>query len=118
MTDEEEAAARKKGEPVHVPTVLGAVTVAYNAQGVEKGLTLDGATIANIFLGKITRWNDPAIAGLNGGAGLPSTAITVCHRSDESGTTKNFTQFLADSSSRLESSSSIGGRRSRSMWAP
>jgi phosphate transport system substrate-binding protein len=98
MTDEEEAAARKKGEPVHVPTVLGAVTVAYNAQGVEKGLKLDGATIANIFLGKITRWNDPAIAKLNAGAGLPSTAITVCHRSDESGTTKNFTQFLADSS--------------------
>jgi phosphate transport system substrate-binding protein len=96
MTDEEEAAAKKKGAPVHVPTVLGAVTVAYKVDGVDKGLKLDGATVADIFLGKITKWNDPAIAALNSGASLPSTDITVCHRSDESGTTKNFTAFLAD----------------------
>jgi phosphate transport system substrate-binding protein len=96
MKPEEEAAAKKKGDPVHVPTVLGAVTVAYNVSGVDKGLKLDGATIANIFLGKIKKWNDPAIAGLNSGVKLPGTNITVCHRSDESGTTKNFTQFLAD----------------------
>ncbi|UGS35186.1 phosphate ABC transporter substrate-binding protein PstS [Capillimicrobium parvum] len=103
MTDEEETAAKKKGEPVHVPTVLGAVTVAYNVPGVDKGLKLDGATVANIFLGKVKKWNDPAIAGLNDGVDLPDTAITVCHRSDESGTTKNFTQFLADYSPEWES---------------
>jgi phosphate transport system substrate-binding protein len=95
MKDEEIAAARKKGDPVHVPTVLGAVTVAYNVDGVEKGLKLDGATTADVFLGKVKTWNDPAIAKLNSGVALPGEDITVCHRSDESGTTKNFTQFLA-----------------------
>jgi phosphate transport system substrate-binding protein len=95
MKDEEVAAAKKKGDPVHIPTVFGAVTVSYNAKGVPKGLKLDGATTADIFLGKIKSWNDPAIAKQNAGAQLPATKITVCHRSDESGTTKNFTQFLA-----------------------
>ncbi|MCW3047672.1 MAG: pstS [Solirubrobacterales bacterium] len=95
MKDTEIAAAKKKGDPVHVPTVLGAVTVAYKVGGVPKGLKLDGATIADIFLGKITKWNDPKIAANNSGVKLPSTAIAVCHRSDASGTTKNFTQFLA-----------------------
>jgi phosphate transport system substrate-binding protein len=96
MTDEEEAAAKSKGQPVHVPTVLGAVTVSYNVDGVDKGLKLDGPTTADVFLGKVTKWNDPAIAELNSGVDLPDADITVCHRSDESGTTKNFTQFLAD----------------------
>jgi len=96
MTDEELQAAEKKGQPVHVPTVLGAVTVSYNVDGVDKDLKLDGATVANIFLGKITKWNDPAIAALNDGVDLPDADITVCHRSDESGTTANFTTFLAD----------------------
>jgi phosphate transport system substrate-binding protein len=103
MKPEEEAAAKKKGDPVHVPTVLGAVTVSYNVSGVDKGLKLDGATIANIFLGKIKKWNDPAIASVSGNSSLPSKDITVCHRSDESGTTKNFTQFLADYSPEWES---------------
>jgi phosphate transport system substrate-binding protein len=103
MKPEEEAAAKKKGDPVHVPTVLGAVTVSYKVSGVDKGLKLDGATVANIFLGKIKKWNDPAIAGANSGVKLPSTNITVCHRSDESGTTKNFTQFLADYSPEWKS---------------
>jgi phosphate transport system substrate-binding protein len=94
MKPDELATAQKKGTPLHIPIALGAVTVSYNVSGVKTGLKLDGATIANIFLGKITKWNDPAIAGLNAGATLPSTAITVCHRSDESGTTKNFTAFL------------------------
>ena len=67
MADEELAAAKKKGDPVHVPSVFGAVTVSYNVQGVDKGLKLDGATIADIFLGKITKWNDPAIAKLEPG---------------------------------------------------
>jgi phosphate transport system substrate-binding protein len=103
MKPEEEAAAKKKGTPVHVPTVLGAVTVSYNVSGVDKGAKLDGPTVANIFLGKIKKWNDPAIAKLNAGVQLPSTDITVCHRSDESGTTKNFTEFLADYSPEWKS---------------
>jgi len=96
MTDDEIKAASKNGQPVHVPTVLGAVTVAYNLDGVDKGLKLDGATIADIFLGKIKQWNDPKIKAMNSGVNLPSSNVTVCHRSDESGTTKNFTAFLAD----------------------
>jgi phosphate transport system substrate-binding protein len=99
MTDDELAAAKKKGDPVHVPTVLGAVTISYNVSGVEKGLKLDGATIADIFLGKVKKWNDPAITKLNSGVDLPDKGISVCHRSDESGTTANFTLFLADYSS-------------------
>jgi phosphate transport system substrate-binding protein len=96
MKPEELTAAKPKGTPVHIPIALGAVTVSYNLDGVKAGLKLDGPTVANIYLGKITKWNDAAIAGLNPGVTLPSTTITVCHRSDESGTTKNFTAFLAD----------------------
>jgi len=103
MKDEEIAAAKAKGDPVHIPTVLGAVTASYNVTGVEKGLKLDGATIADIYLGKIKKWNDAKIAANNDGVKLPSTDIVVCHRSDESGTTKNFTQFLADYSKAWES---------------
>jgi len=95
MEDTEIAAAKKKGDPVHIPSVFGAVTVSYNVNGVEKGLKLDGKTVADIFLGKITKWNDPAIAQGNSGVKLPDSDITVCHRSDESGTTKLFTTFLA-----------------------
>jgi phosphate transport system substrate-binding protein len=103
MKPEEETAAKKKGDPVHIPTVLGAVTVSYKVDGIDKGLKLDGATIADIFLGKIKKWNDPAIAKVSGNTSLPDKDITVCHRSDESGTTKNFTQFLADYSKTWES---------------
>src|SRR4051794_26164463 len=95
MTDAEIAAAKKKGDPVHVPTVLGAVTVSYNLPGVKSGLKLDGPTVADIFLAKITKWNDPKIASQNAGVSLPGSTISICHRSDESGTTKNFTAFLA-----------------------
>jgi phosphate transport system substrate-binding protein len=104
MKPDEEATAKKKGsDPVHVPTVLGAVTVSYNVSGLDKGLKLDGATIADIFLGKIKKWNDPAIAKVSGNTSLPDKDITVCHRSDESGTTKNFTAFLADYSPEWKS---------------
>jgi phosphate transport system substrate-binding protein len=103
MKPEEEDAAKKKGDPVHIPTVLGAVTVSYKVDGIDKGLKLDGATIADIFLGKIKKWNDPAIAKVSGNTSLPDKDITVCHRSDESGTTKNFTQFLAAYSKEWES---------------
>ena len=103
MTDEELAAAKKKGDPLHIPTVLGAVTVSYNVEGLEKGLKLDGATVADIFLGKVKTWNDPEIAKQNSGVNLPSGNITVCHRSDESGTTANFTKFLSEYSKAWES---------------
>jgi phosphate transport system substrate-binding protein len=96
MTDAEIAAAKKRGDPVHVPTVLGAVTVSYNLSGVDTGLKLDGPTVADIFLGRIKAWNDAAIKKLNPGVNLPSEDISVCHRSDESGTTFNFTLYLSD----------------------
>ncbi len=103
MDDDELKEAEKKGEPVHIPTVFGSVTVSYNLPGVESGLKLDGGTLADIFLGKITKWNDPAIAKNNSGVNLPDTKITVVHRSDESGTTKLFTTYLADYSKEWDS---------------
>jgi phosphate transport system substrate-binding protein len=104
MKDDEIATAQKKGsDPVHVPTVLGAVTVSYNVDGIDQGLKLDGKTVADIFLGKVKTWNDAEIAGQNSGVQLPSTSVTVCHRSDESGTTANFTSFLTDYSSTWKS---------------
>ncbi len=74
---------------------FGAITVSYNLPGVASGLKLNGTVIANIYLGSIKTWNDPQIAALNPGVKLPSTAITVIHRSDSSGTTAGFTGFLA-----------------------
>jgi phosphate transport system substrate-binding protein len=86
----------KNGSPaVQIPMFLGAITVSYNLPGVKTGLKLDGTTIADIYLGKIKTWNDPAIAALNQGVSLPSTPITVIHRSDSSGTTNGFTGFLS-----------------------
>ncbi len=102
LSDEELAAASKNSPALDIPTVLGAVTISYNVEGIEKGLKLDGETTADIFLGKVTKWNDPAIASQNTDLKLPDATITVCHRSDESGTTKNFTQFLADYSPTWE----------------
>jgi phosphate transport system substrate-binding protein len=89
------ATLEKVGPVQQIPMFLGAITVSYNLPGVKSGLKLDGPTIASIFLGKIKTWNDPAIAGLNPGVTLPSTPITVIHRSDSSGTTSGFTGFLA-----------------------
>ena len=86
----------KKGEAVQIPFALGAITASYNLSGVKSGLKLDGPTLAGIYLGKITSWDDPAIKALNPGTDIPSTKITVVHRSDSSGTTKGFTQFLAN----------------------
>jgi phosphate transport system substrate-binding protein len=94
MKPEEIKAAQKKGDPLHFPTALGAITVSYNLSGVEAGLKLTGPVIADIFLGKVKTWNDPEIAKLNPGVKLPSSNITVVHRSDSSGTTKGFTGYL------------------------
>ena len=81
---------------VQIPVAFGAVTLSYNVPGLDAGLKLDGPTIADIFLGKVTKWNDPEIAKLNPGMNLPDTDVTVIHRSDDSGTTKLFTTFLSD----------------------
>jgi phosphate transport system substrate-binding protein len=91
----EEAALSKVGAPVQLPMFLGAITVSYNVPGLKTGLKLDGKAIADIYLGKVKTWNDPELAALNPGTTLPSTTITVIHRSDSSGTTAGFTGFLA-----------------------
>jgi phosphate transport system substrate-binding protein len=91
---DDEVSAVKGSAPVHIPVAFGAITVSYNVSGLKTGLKLDGKTIADIFLGKVKKWNDPEIAKLNGGVSLPSTNITVVHRSDSSGTTAGFTGFL------------------------
>ncbi|HTX47141.1 MAG TPA: phosphate ABC transporter substrate-binding protein PstS [Solirubrobacteraceae bacterium] len=85
-----------KGPVLQFPVAFGAITVSYNLPGIKSGLKLDGPTIADIFSGKITTWNDPAIKALNPGMNLPSTHITVVHRSDSSGTTNGFTTYLSD----------------------
>ncbi len=90
MTDEQMA---KAAGVTHVPTVLGAVVVTYNAP--VESLRLTPETLSGIFLGKITKWNDPALARDNPGAKLPDAAITVAHRSDGSGTTNIFTDYLS-----------------------
>jgi phosphate transport system substrate-binding protein len=92
---DEEAIAKNGSPAVQIPMFLGAITVSYNLPGVKSGLKLEGKTIADIYLGTIKTWNDPAIAALNPGVSLPSTPITVIHRSDSSGTTSGFTSFLA-----------------------
>src|SRR5579864_904447 len=87
----------KAGGPdalTQIPTTLGVIAVTYNLPNVQK-LQLDGRTLANIYLGHITNWNDPAIAALNSGVSLPSTKIVVWHRSDGSGTTYHFTDYLS-----------------------
>jgi phosphate transport system substrate-binding protein len=81
---------------VQFPVINGAVVPAITLPGIKPGeLTLDGPTLANIYLGKITKWNDPAIAKLNPNAKLPATAIVVVHRSDGSGTTFIWTDYLS-----------------------
>lgn len=80
---------------VHVPMIAGAVVIAYNLPGVQKGLRLSGDVVADIFLGNIKRWNDTRIASLNPGAKLPNLAVAVAHRSDGSGTSYIFTSYLS-----------------------
>src|SRR5690348_2730639 len=87
----------KAGGPdalTQIPTTLGVIAIAFNVSGVNS-LNLDGTTLANIYLGHIKNWNDPAIAALNSGTTFPNKAITVAHRADSSGTTYHFTDYLA-----------------------
>jgi phosphate transport system substrate-binding protein len=93
LSDEELKAA--PGKLLHIPTVMGAVVVTYNLPGVATGLKLNSEDVANIFLGKITMWNDPKIADDNPGVKLPAKPIIVVHRSDGSGTTSIFTDYLS-----------------------
>jgi phosphate transport system substrate-binding protein len=93
MSDQQLAEAKTK--IYHIPTVLGAVVPAYNIPGVKQELNFTGTTLANIYLGKITNWSDPAIAKENPGVSLPNQAIVVVRRSDGSGTTYCFTDYLS-----------------------
>lgn len=101
-TDAPPTAAQYTGFPagvVTIPDTISAVVPAFNIPGVTS-LKFTGAVLANIFLGNIKTWNDPAIAALNPGVTLPSNAITVVHRSDGSGTMYAFTQYLSDASTQ------------------
>ncbi len=104
LTDEE--LARAPGL-LNLPTVLGSVVVAYNLPGVA-GLNLSGPAVAGIFLGKITKWSDPAIAKDNPGVKLPDSAIAVASRSDGSGTNYVFTDYLAKVSADFKTKVGVG----------
>jgi len=96
------------GAPVlHIPTCVGAVVLSYNLDG-KPSLKLDSTVTAAIFLGTVTKWNDPGIAALNPGVTLPDLAITVVHRSDGSGTTSIFTNYLSAVSSTWKSKVGAG----------
>ncbi len=100
MSDEN--LAKAPGKLLHIPTVAGAVVITYNLEG-NPALKLDGETIAGIYLGTIKKWNDQKIAALNSGAKLPNEDIVVVHRSDGSGTTFIFTDYLSKVSSEWKS---------------
>ena len=100
MTDEQLSQAKTK--ILHIPTVLGAVVPAYNVPGVSSELKFTPEALAGIFTGKITTWNDPAIAKVNPGVTLPNQTIIVIHRSDGSGTTYIFTDYLSKVSSEWQ----------------
>jgi phosphate transport system substrate-binding protein len=107
MTEEQLKAV--SGPVLHLPTVAGPVVIVYNLPEI-KTLTLSGEVLAEIFLGKITKWNDPKIAAANSSAKLPATDIVVAHRSDGSGTTWIFTNYLSKISP--EWSKSVGNATS------
>jgi phosphate transport system substrate-binding protein len=92
---EEELQALSSSTPVHIPETIGSVVAAYNIAGTDKGMKLTGPVLADIFAGKITRWDDPRIRELNPDLPLPSADIVVVHRSDGSGTTFIWTSYLS-----------------------
>src|SRR5256714_6693129 len=94
MSDDEMKKA-KGGPIIHIPTVLGAVVITYNVPGLSSPLKLTSKAIADVFSGKITKWSDTRITSLNPGVTLPATDILVVHRSDGSGTTYIFTDYLS-----------------------
>lgn len=95
-TAQKDAFQKARGtEVLHIPIIIGGEAITYNLPSVGNGLVLDGPTLADIFLGKITKWNDARIKKLNSGLNLPDKAILVCHRSDGSGTSFIFTNYLS-----------------------
>ncbi len=94
LKDAEITAAAAKGEPVEIPVTFGAVVVAYNLKGLAAPLKMTPDIIAGLFLGRIVKWNDTAIASANPGVTLPDADVSVVHRSDGSGTTSIFTTYL------------------------
>ena len=96
------------GKLLHLPTVLGAVVPVYNLPGVSQELKFNGPVLANIFLGKITKWNDPALVALNPGVTLPGTDIVVAHRSDGSGTTYIWVDYLSKVSPEFKKVVGVG----------
>lgn len=106
MSDDAMKAAPAK--LLHVPTAIGAVVPAYNLPGVTAALKFDGVTLANIYLGKIKTWNDAAIAKLNPGVTIPPLPITVARRSDGSGTTYVFSDYLSKVSSEWKTKVGVG----------
>jgi phosphate transport system substrate-binding protein len=102
MSDEQ--LSQTKTKILHIPTVLGSVVPAYNVPGVSGEIKFTPQALAGIFLGKITSWNDPALAKENPGLNLPGQPIVVVHRSDGSGTTFIFTDYLSKVSSEWQSS--------------
>lgn len=106
MNEKEKKAA---GAPiVHIPSCAGAVVLSYNLPGFDGELKLTGEAIADIYTGKITNWSDPKLAALNEGAKLPNAAITPVYRTDGSGTTFIFTNYLATQSESFKSSVGMG----------
>jgi phosphate transport system substrate-binding protein len=115
MTDQEIAAA-KHGAVLHFPTVLGAVVITYNLPDVASPLRLTGQEIADIFNGAITKWNDPRLAALNPSVKLPPDDILVVHRSDGSGTTYIFTDYLQAASTTWALDKGGPGRGKEVAW--
>ncbi len=107
-----------KGPLLDVPMFLGAITISYHLPGIGSGLHFDGPTLAGIYLGKITMWNDPAIVKLNPKlkSKLPAHAIVVVHRSDSSGTTAGFTTFLADTDPAWANAPGEGTANKTPLW--
>ena len=101
-------AARSGAKVIQIPTVFGSITLAYNLPELKTPLKLDSDTLCNILQGKITKWNDPAIAALNAGVTLPTYAIQPVHRSDSSGTTNAFTSYLASVNAAWKTSPGVG----------
>jgi phosphate transport system substrate-binding protein len=107
MSAAELAAAGGADTIVQVPSTLGVVAISYNLSGVDK-LNLDGKTLADIYLGKVKKWNDPEIQGQNKSTQLPGSEITVVHRSDSSGTSYAFTDYLAKVSPEWKAGPGVG----------
>jgi phosphate transport system substrate-binding protein len=103
-----QAAMDANGAVIQLPDTLGGIAVAYNVPSISKHIKMTPAVLANIFLGKVTNWNDPAIASVNPGVTFPNLAILVAHRADGSGTTFHFTDYLSKISGEWKTKVSSG----------